>query len=110
MAEETKIKDEVVWAIVVYILSIIGVAIVYFTDKKKNDFIVYHAKQSLALFVVGAIVSAVGSVIPIIGWFVILPIGYLAMLALCVLGIINAWKEQKKPLPIIGTYAEQIKF
>lgn len=102
-------KDERIWGVLVYLLSIIGIAIVYFTEKKKNLFLMYHVKQSLALFIISLVIGAVGSVIPIVGWFVIMPLGYLFVVVLWILGMINAWKGVKKPLPIIGEYAEKIK-
>lgn len=102
-------KDETIWAVIAYLLSIIGVLIVYLTDKKKNPFVMYHTKQSLALFILSAVISAVGSIIPIIGWFAIFPIGQLFVIILWIFGMMNALKGVKKPLPLIGEYAEQLK-
>ena len=101
-------NDEKLWGVLIYLISIIGIAIVYFTEKKKNLFLMYHVKQSLALFIISLVISAAGSVIPILGWFVIMPIGYLFILALWILGMMNAWNGVKKPLPIIGEYAEKM--
>ena len=46
--------------------------------------------------------SIVGSIIPILGWFIILPIGSIIVAVLGIIGIINAWKGTAKDLPIIG--------
>lgn len=107
MVEER--KEETMWALLVYLLSIVGVIIVYFTDKKKNDFVMYHTKQSIALFIISVLISLVGGVIPVLGWFLIMPLGYLFVVILWVLGILNALKGERKPLPLIGEYADKLE-
>lgn len=69
---------------------------------KESKFAMYHANQGLVLFLLGVAVSIVGSIIPFLGWFIILPIGYLAWLVLAIIGIINASKGEMKALPVIG--------
>ena len=51
----------------------------YLVDEKmrNNKFAGFHVKQSLVLVIVSIIVNVVGSIIPLIGWFIILPIGIL---------------------------------
>lgn len=69
---------------------------------KESKFAMYHANQGLVLFLAGLAVAIVGSIIPFIGWFLILPLGYLAIAVFAILGIINASKGIVKPLPLIG--------
>jgi len=69
---------------------------------KESKFAMYHANQGLVLFLLGVAVSIVGSIIPILGLVIILPIGYLAWLVLAIIGIINASKGEMKVLPVIG--------
>jgi uncharacterized membrane protein len=69
---------------------------------KESKFAMYHANQGLVLFLLGVAVSIVGSIIPVLGWFIILPIGSLLVFVLAILGIINAAKGEMKPLPVIG--------
>lgn len=69
---------------------------------QNSKFAMYHANQGLVLFLFAIIVYFVGIIIPFIGWFVILPLGYLCTLALAIVGIINAANGTKKPLPVIG--------
>ena len=97
------------WAVLAYLLGIIGFLLV-FLIKKDNQFAMYHAKQSLVLFIAGVIVSVVGGMIPIIGWFIILPIGSLIVLILAIIGIINAVTGKEKPVPLLGQYAEKLNF
>lgn len=101
--------DSKIWAFVAYLLSLIGFLLVI-TLKKDDKFAMYHAKQSLVLFIFAALVAIVGSVIPIIGTFVILPLGNVLILILWVQGIVLSLTGKKKPLWLIGMYAEKMKF
>ena len=84
-------------AVLAYILFLIPLL-----AAKESPFAKYHTNQGLVLFIGGVIVSILGSVIPFLGWFVILPIGGILVTVLCVMGILNALKGEAKPLPIIG--------
>jgi len=91
-------------------LAIIGyvVPILFFipllTEAKDNQFAKFHANQQLNLLIAGFIVSTVGTFIPFLGWFIILPLGSLVLLILAIMGIINVVKGEMKELPIIGKY------
>jgi uncharacterized membrane protein len=69
---------------------------------KDSKFAMYHANQGLVLFLAALAVSILGSIIPLLGWFLILPLGMLAVFIFAILGIINASKGLMKPLPLIG--------
>jgi len=84
-------------AVLAYILFLIPLL-----AAKESPFAKFHTNQGLVLFIGGVIVSVLGSVVPFLGWFVILPIGGILVTVLCVIGIINALKGEAKPLPIIG--------
>ncbi len=71
---------------------------------KESRFAMFHANQGLTLFLAGMVVSIAGSVVPILGWFLILPIGCIIVAVLGIIGIINAWKGTAKELPIIGKF------
>lgn len=71
---------------------------------KDSPFALYHANQGLVLFLLAVVINIVGSAIPILGWFIILPLGNLLVLALAVTGMINAANGLKKELPLIGKY------
>jgi uncharacterized membrane protein len=110
-----------VFAIIAYVLGILGFLIVLLA-KRDNKFAMYHAKQSLVLniaAIVGiiavSIVGAILSVIPYIGLIfsllaslLILAV-YIGTIVLWIIGIMNAAKNVEKPLPYIGQYAEKIK-
>jgi uncharacterized membrane protein len=69
---------------------------------KESKFAMYHANQGLVLFLLAIAVNVVGGIIPFIGWFLILPLGNLAVVVLAIIGIINSAKGETKPLPLIG--------
>jgi uncharacterized membrane protein len=69
-----------------------------------NEEYKFHTNQGLNLFLLFLAISIIGSFIPVIGWFIILPLGGIMALVLCVMGIINAVNEKQKELPIIGKY------
>lgn len=71
---------------------------------KESKYAMFHANQGLTLFLAGVIVSIAGSVIPFLGWFLILPVGCIIVAVLGIMGIINAWKGLAKELPIIGKF------
>ena len=68
---------------------------------KESEFAVYHTNQGIVLFLTAVVIVIFGSIIPIIGWFV-LCIGNLYVLAMAILGIVNAANGEAKPLPVIG--------
>lgn len=71
---------------------------------EKSEFVKYHTNQGLILFLFSLGVSVIGSVVPILGWFLILPFGTIMVLVLLVMGILNAVNGEMKPLPVIGKY------
>lgn len=75
--------------------------------KKDSPFVQFHAKQGLVLFVFELIVMFL-SWIPIIGWFILAPLGGIISFVLFLIGLINALSGKKEPLPLIGEYAEKI--
>lgn len=64
----------------------------------------FHANQGLLLLITGIAINTVGSIIPFIGWFIILPLGWLFTFVLFVMGIVNALGLKKKRLPVIGGF------
>ncbi len=95
------------------ILSYLFIGIIwYFADDnmKKNTFAKFHVKQSLVLLVASIILQVIGTVLPVIGWFLILPLSGIFSLVWMVIGIINAVNGKEKSLPIIGQYSSKFNF
>jgi len=102
---EQKLEEERILGILAYLSVLV---LVPFLMKEKSDFVRYHTKQGLVLFG-GEIILGILSGIPILGWFIIAPLGWLAALVLTVIGIWNVLEKRSKPLPLIGPWAEKIK-
>lgn len=69
---------------------------------KDSKFAMYHTNQGLILFLAAIALNIAGSMIPVLGWFVILPFGWIFVIVAAILGIINASEGEMKPLPLIG--------
>jgi uncharacterized membrane protein len=69
---------------------------------KDSAFGKFHANQGLNLLLLEIAVSIVGGIVPVIGWFIILPVGYILCFVFAIMGIINAYKGITKELPLIG--------
>lgn len=93
---------------VITIFCVVGIVadIVIWAIKKEDKLINYHFKQLLILWLAGIIIMFVGAIIPIIGWFLILPIGTIFLLIIWIVGMINAFHGKETALPIIGKWAE----
>lgn len=101
--DASDVEQNKVMAIVGYIIPILF--FVPMLSEKKSPFGMYHANQQLSLLIAAIIVQIVGTVIPILGWFIILPLGMIAVVVFAILGVINAAKGEMKPLPMIGGYS-----
>lgn len=77
--------------------------------KKDSEFAQFHAKQGLLLVLAWFAVWVLG-MIPILGWLVILPLGFLLLTLLSVYGFLNAFVGRMVELPLIGKYARKINF
>ena len=71
---------------------------------KNSRFAMYHANQGIILSIVTFGLYIIGSIIPIIGWLLILPLATLFWFIWAIIGIINAANEREKSLPLIGGF------
>lgn len=105
MEEQKKTSFYVrLWTVPAYI----GVfAFVPYFLKRKNEFVQFHAKQGVVLFIVEIILTFIFS-IPIIGQ-IIGSIGFIFCFYLSIRGIFSGLAGKKWVLPLIGRYARKIK-
>lgn len=94
------------------VLAYLGILVlVPLLASKDSDFVQYHAKQGLTLFVaeialsvlywiVGFITIATGGIGFLL--FPLLGLAWIGILVLSIIGIVNVVNKKKAPLPIIG--------
>lgn len=107
---QPKKEDEKrLYAFLATFLSIIGFVIVLF--KKRNDkYVMFYAKQSLVIFVVGiaaSILSTAFSFIPVVGWVISFALNILFFL-LWLVSWINALSGEMIEAPVVGIYGRSI--
>ena len=96
-------------AILAYLL--IGIIWYFVDDNMKNkELAKFHVKQSLVLLILSITLQIVGTILPVIGWFIILPLASLFTFVWWIIGIIYAAKGEMKELPLIGGYAKKFNF
>ena len=94
------------------VISYLGILclIPYFTEKE-NKYVRYHAIQGLNLFLISTIYSIAYSIVscilvlmPIVGWFLLLPLGLISFgfVGLTILGIVYALQDKAKEIPVIN--------
>jgi uncharacterized membrane protein len=109
-------------AFLAYLLSVLGWLYVLLF-RRDDKLAVYHAKQSLVLTlaVVGSVVvwllgTWVLAWVPLVGpllaaaLFSQVILLCIFVVAVCVVGMINALQTETRPLPIVGKWAERMPF
>ncbi len=80
--------------------------IIFLLIEKENQFVRFHAMQSIVTFLALFLVSVIFGIIPVLGWIVsilIFPISLILVIFL----IYKAYKGEKYKLPYIGDFAEK---
>ena len=108
-------------------LSYLGLLVIVpliVNQEKKDEFIKYHTKQGLVLAGVGLISLAIRWMVPTGAYFyygfgtgyllwafvgLLITVLQIGIFILAVIGIMNAVQNEKKPLPLIGKFAENLK-
>ena len=94
-------------------LSYIGILIIIpILLQKDNSYTKFHIKQGLVLLIASIIWSIVNfffGFIPIIGLIIPL-LGWIFLMVLSIIGIINAIQGKEAELPLVGKYGEKISF
>lgn len=102
--------DKILFAFLATFLSIIGFVIALIA-KRDDKYVMYYAKQSLVIFIVGAVlgvIAAILKIIPIIGTIINFAAGILVFI-LWLLSWIYALSGEEKEMPIISSYTRKIK-
>jgi uncharacterized membrane protein len=90
-------------------LSYIGILwLIPLLAMKDNAFCKFHVKQGIMLTLYGVAVGIVGGAIPFLGWFIVAPVGSIAILVLAIMGIINSLGGKLWVCPLgVGVLAEK---
>lgn len=103
-AENSDVEKNKIMAVIGYILPILFFVPLINDSSKNSPFARFHANQQLILLIAAIAVDIVGTIIPFLGWFIILPLGSIFLIIVAILGIINAAKGEMKQLPAIGGF------
>ncbi|UCG43901.1 MAG: hypothetical protein JSU73_04600 [candidate division WOR-3 bacterium] len=76
---------------------------------KDNEYAKFHVKQGIVLSIYWVAVIILGSVIPFLGWFVILPIGSILVMVFEIIGIVKSLQGSRWQCPL-GVYQLAMKF
>jgi uncharacterized membrane protein len=76
--------------------------------KKDSRFAYEHGKQGFILFITELIVWALG-MLPVIGWFIIGPIGTVLCVIAAVVAILKAVNGEFWEIPVVGQYRDKVK-
>jgi uncharacterized membrane protein len=90
-----------------YVTVIPAIAFLIMDPYNKREFVRFNAFQCICLAVCWVVLMFICGIIPILGWFVLLPIVGLTMLITIILCIVKAYSGVKFKVPVIGNFAEK---
>jgi uncharacterized membrane protein len=100
-----EIEEGKIWAFIGYWWILFLVPLL---GKKDNKFALFHGKQGLVLFCFEVVIWIL-SYIPVIGWFIIGPVGGIICLILAIIGMVKSLQGIYWKMPVLGDIAEKIK-
>ena len=106
---ESKKDDKILYAFLATFLSIIGFIIALIV-KKDDKYVMYYAKQSLVIFVIGAVLGIVSNIlliIPLIGEIIRVAAGIL-IFVIWLMSWLYAISGKEKEIPIVSELSEKI--
>lgn len=102
---DTGLADNVAGALA-YVTVIPAILFLLIEPYNKRPFVKFNAIQCLCLAACWIVLSFVCGIIPILGWFVLLPLVGLTMLITVIMCIVKAYSGVQFKVPVIGKYAE----
>lgn len=109
MANSTGVKtslglDENIEAALCYLLGWVT-GILFLVLEKENNFVRFHAMQSIATFLALMVLSIVVGQVPVIGWLVAILLAPISLI-LWLLLMFKAFSGERFKLPVVGDFAE----
>ncbi|MCC3144842.1 DUF4870 domain-containing protein [Halanaerobium sp. Z-7514] len=107
MAEKNTVLgiDENLEALLTYVLGWIT-GIVFLFLEKENEYVRFHAMQSLVTFLALFVITIVIGWIPILGWLISFLLSILGIVLWLIL-MVKAYQGELYKLPIAGDFAEE---
>jgi len=93
-------------AALAYVLGLIT-GIVFWTIRKDDEFVHFHAVQSIGLSVVWLAGWVVLMIIPIVGW-IVLPFWSLLMFVFWLVCIVKSYQGEKFEVPVVGAHIQRL--
>jgi uncharacterized membrane protein len=104
-AQQGGLSDSAAGAIA-YITIIPAIIFLVLEPYNRSSFVRFHAWQSIFFGVAVAVIHMILGVIPILGWFLLMPVS-IGLLVLWLVVIVKASKGERFKIPFIGNFAEQ---
>jgi len=104
MSKTTLGLDENIEGLLCYLFGVLTGIIVL---EKENDFVKFHAMQSLVTFLSLMIIGMIAAFIPILGGLITLLVN-LVSLVFWILGMYKAYQGERYKFPIFGNIAEDL--
>ena len=98
--------DENIAGLLCYLLTWVT-GIIFYLIEKENDFVKFHAKQSIVTFLPLTIILWIVGWIPFIGW-ILSPLLGLLILVLWIVLMIKAYHGERWKVPIFGDLVDQV--
>ena len=92
------------------VISYIGIlCLVPILTKEKAEFVKFHAKQGLVLFICEVATWIVFGIVPFF-WLFLGNLFWILWVVLSIIGIMNVLNNRKKEVPLVGKFAGRLKF
>lgn len=75
----------------------------------RDRFVAFHIRQGFVLSVLWMIWLFVWRFVPLVGWAFFAPVGLIFLLYLTLFGISRAVGGKVEPLPMVGTWADELR-
>ncbi len=89
-----------------YVLGIIT-GVLFWAIRKTDEYVRFHAVQSIGLSVVWIAGWVILTIVPIVGW-IILPFWGLLMFVFWLVCIVKAYQGEKFQVPVVGTLIQSL--
>lgn len=109
MASEKKIGNEMQENIAGSLSYVLGIVtgIIFWAIRRNDEFVRFHAVQSIGLSVIWFAGWIILTIIPVIGW-VLIPFWWLFMFVFWLIAIVKAYQGEKFVLPVVGGHIQRI--